>query len=158
MRFRRLTTEELENLEQDFVQFLAANQVTAKDWVELKENELDKAHQLIDTFSDIVFEKVFSKIEYLQHRAKDVIRVFYCQEDKITMTGLQITDPTKDLRNPGDLAILSNPSGVQGSVKVFQMEKKYTQERADEVFRMMYNDGCQPATKAMFDMLVDMHS
>lgn len=157
MRFRRLTTEELESLEQDFVQFLAANHITAKEWGGLKDNDPIRVEQLIETFSDIVLEKVFSKIQYLQHRTKDVIRVFHCQDDKIVMTGLQITDPTKDLTNPDDLEVLSNPQSINGSVKVFQMEKEYTEQRPDEVFRMMYKDGCQIAPQGMFEVLESMN-
>ncbi|WMX14275.1 MULTISPECIES: DUF6495 family protein [unclassified Aureispira] len=157
MRFRRLTNEELETLEEDFVQFLASNQITAKEWVSLKENHPAKVEELITLFSDIVLEKVFSKIDCLQHRTKDTIRVFYCQEDKITMTGLQINDPTKDLTNPEDLNVLANPNNLNGSVKVFQMDKAYAQDRADEVFSMLYKDGCQPASKSMFDALVKMY-
>ncbi|CAA6824619.1 MAG: Unknown protein [uncultured Aureispira sp.] len=157
MRFRRLTNEELETLEEDFVQFLAASHITAKEWVALKENNQDKVEELIGLFSDIVLEKVFSKMDCLQHRTKDTIRVFYCQEEKISMTGLQISDPSKDLTNPEDLAVLADPSSLKGSVKVFQIEKAYVQERADEVFSMLYKDGCQPASKSMFDALAKMY-
>jgi len=138
MRFRRLTNEELETLEEDFVQFLASNHITAKEWVGLKEKNQEKVEELIGLFSDIVLEKVFSKIDCLQHRTKDTIRVFYCQEDKITMTGLQISDSSKDLTNPEDLTILADPSSLKGSVKVFQVYKTYVQERADEVFFLEY--------------------
>ncbi|BDS15521.1 DUF6495 family protein [Aureispira anguillae] len=158
MRFRRLTTEELESLEEDFIQFLASNQITADEWVALKEKNAERVHELIELFSDIVLEKVFSNIECLQHRTKDTIRVFYCQADKITMTGLQITDPSKDLTNPEHLAILANPETLTGSVKVFQMDKAYEKERPDEVFSMMYKDGCQTASKSMFDALVKMYA
>lgn len=157
MRFRRLTKEELETLEEDFIQFLASNHVTAKDWTSYKENKPEKVEELIGLFSDIVLEKVFSKMDYLQHRTKDTIRVFHCQEDKISMTGLQITDPSKDLTNPADLAVLADPASLSGSVKVFQVDKEYAQERADEVFGMLYKDGCQPASKSMFDALVTMY-
>lgn len=157
MRFRRLTNEELETLEDDFVQFLASNHITAKEWVSLKENKVAKVEELIGLFSDIVLEKVFSKIDCLQHRTKDTIRVFYCQEDKITMTGLQINDPSKDLTNPEDLTVLADPNSLNGSVKVFQVDKTYSQDRSDEVFSMLYKDGCQPASKSMFDALVKMY-
>lgn len=157
MRFRRLTKEELEPLEGDFIQFLASNHITAREWLGLKENNQKKVEELIGLFSDIVLEKVFSKMDCLQHRTKDTIRVFYCQEDKITMTGLQISDPSKDLTNPADLNVLANPASLKGSVKVFQMDKAYGQERADEVFNMLYKDGCQPASKSMFDALVKMY-
>jgi cag pathogenicity island protein 24 len=157
MRFRRLTIEELDSLEEDFVQFLAASHITAKEWVSLKESLSEKVEELIDMFSDIVLEKVFSNIEYLQHRTKNTVRVFYCQEDQITMTGLQISDPNKDLTNPDHLAVLSNPNSIEGAVKVFQVNKAYATERPDEVFSMMYKDGCQTAPKGMFDVLVKMY-
>lgn len=157
MRFRRLTTEELTALEQEFIQFLASNQITAPEWEALKADEAEQVHQLIELFSDIVLEKVYSKVECLQHRTKDTVRVFQCAPDKITMTGLQISDPSKDLTNPADVALLSDPQQLQGAVKVFQMEKAYTQERVDEIFSMLYKDGCQPASKQMFDALVQMY-
>jgi len=157
MRFRRLTNEELEPLEEDFIQFLASSHITAKEWLGLKEKNEEKVEELIGLFSDIVLEKVFSKIDCLQHRTKDTIRVFYCQEDKIIMTGLQISDPNKDLTNPADLTVLENPASLDGSVKVFQVEKAYVKERADEVFSMLYKDGCQIASKSMFDALVKMY-
>ena len=158
MRFRTLTNEELKPLEEDFVKFLASNQITAKEWQALKEENSNKVHELIDLFSDIVLEKVFSTIEYLQHRTKDTIRVFYCQENKITMTGLQITDPSKDLTNAEDLIVLTDPSAIKGQVKVFQIDKKYAKQRPDEVYKMMYSDGCQPASKGMYDVLGKMYA
>lgn len=157
MRFRRLKKEELESLEQDFVQFLATHQITAQDWLRLRDEDSDKVYELIDIFSDIVLEKVYNQIEYLQHRTKDTIRVFHCQTDKITMTGLQISDATRDLTNPEDLALLSQPNGVKGSVKIFQLEKAYQEGRSDEVFQMMHRDGCQPASASMFSALMDMY-
>ncbi len=158
MRFRRLSKEELEPLEDDFIQFLAAHQITAQDWISLKEHNTPKVNELVDVFSDIVLEKVFSTIQYLQHRTKDTIRVFYCQEDKITMTGLQISDPNKDLTSAADLALLSQPSAIEGKVKLFQIDKVYTDKRADEVYSMMHKDGCRPAPKGMFEVLENMYS
>lgn len=158
MRFRRLTTEELTHLESDFVQFLASNQITAKDWIALKETDMNRVDELIDLFSDIVLEKVLGKIEYLQHRTKDTLRLFYCQEDKITMTALQITDPNKDLTNPADLATLAQPQNTQHPVKLFQLEKNYTENRADTVFEMIYRDGCQTASKEMYEALLMINS
>ncbi|MDC0231135.1 DUF6495 family protein [Aureispira] len=158
MRFRRLTEEELTPLKEDFIQFLASNQITAKEWIDMKAADSDKVHDLIDMFSEIVLEKVFGTLEYLQHRTKDTIRVFHCQENKITMTGLQITDPSKDLTNAKDLVVLSDPEAIQGKIKVFQMDKNYSQKRPDEVYGMMSKNGCQPAPKGMFDLLTKMYS
>ena len=48
MRFRKLTEEELETLEQDFIQFLASQQISAKDWLTMKADSMEKVHALID--------------------------------------------------------------------------------------------------------------
>lgn len=157
MRFRRLKKEELEALEQDFVQFLASNHITAKEWTALKESDQEKVQELIVVFSDLVLEKIYSKMDYLQHRSKDTVRVFHCQEDKIVMTGLQISDPNRDLTRPEDLAVLANASQLEGPVKIFQMEKAYAQNRAEEIFIMVEKDGCQPAPASMFNALIEMY-
>ncbi|MGZ4035866.1 MAG: DUF6495 family protein, partial [Bacteroidia bacterium] len=52
MKYKRLTREELQALEPEFIHFLAAAQVTGKDWEKMKENKLEVAEELIDAFSD----------------------------------------------------------------------------------------------------------
>ena len=59
MKYRRLNEAELKDLEQDFIRFLASNQVTADDWKKLKDSKSDQADGLIGLFSDQVFDKVY---------------------------------------------------------------------------------------------------
>ncbi|MEL7221363.1 MAG: DUF6495 family protein, partial [Bacteroidota bacterium] len=82
MKFRRLTLEELNELEQDFVQFLVANTVTGPDWERIKTEQPDKAESLIELFSDIVFEKIIKGVRYLEFKTMDDIKTFQCLEDK----------------------------------------------------------------------------
>jgi hypothetical protein len=56
MKYKRLTTEELKHLEKEFVNFLASAQITGSDWEKMKANEIEKAEELLDVFSDLVFE------------------------------------------------------------------------------------------------------
>lgn len=157
MRFRRLTKNELEKLEDDFITFLASQTITAKEWDLLKTNNPEKVHELLDVFSDIVLEKVFDKMQYLQHRTNDTIRVFKCDADVITMTGLHVNDSQVDLTRTEDLQRLTDPSNIRGMVNVFQMEKKYRSNKPDEIFQMMHQNGCQVASEDMFNSLVDMY-
>ena len=46
-KYRRLTLEELEELQKEFVDFLVINGITAEDWVKLKDNEVDKSELII---------------------------------------------------------------------------------------------------------------
>ena len=45
MKYRRLNESELKDLEQDFIRFLASNQITASDWEKLKGEETEKREE-----------------------------------------------------------------------------------------------------------------
>ena len=83
MKYRRLRQDELESLEKEFVRFLASNQVTAEDWEKLKAGALEKAEKLIEIFSDIVFEKILSDVEYMEFQTPRDIKTFHFEEVRI---------------------------------------------------------------------------
>lgn len=66
MKYRRLTKEEFEELHEEFIVFLSANTITGDDWKKMVSEDIQKAEQLMDMFSDIAFEKVLSKAEYVE--------------------------------------------------------------------------------------------
>ena len=61
MKFRVLTTEELEPLKDDFIKFLSANTITGEDWASIKKNKPEEAETLLEMFCDIVWEKSLEK-------------------------------------------------------------------------------------------------
>lgn len=139
MKFRRLNSEELQELETEFVQFLVANTITSEDWVKLKADEPAKADGLIDVFSDIVFEKVVTNIPYLEYRTPDDIKTFHCQEDKIVMNGLRMEgeaeiDLTTDLP-PAEMMKILQKADVK--LQIYTAEKAYLPDRSTELFRML---------------------
>lgn len=77
MSYRRLSTEELEALEQEFVHFLILNGVEAKDWLGLKEAQDNLVWQYIDQFSLMVWEKILKDIQYLDLIQEDSLSFFY---------------------------------------------------------------------------------
>lgn len=92
MKYRRLTQEELKDLEQDFINFLASNTVTSEDWVKIKKEFPDRAEKLIEMFSDIVIEKVLGNIEVLEARSKDTIQYVTMDKTAMKMVGIKILD------------------------------------------------------------------
>ena len=108
MKFRRLSTEELEILKDDFVKFLAANTVTASDWINIKANKPEETFELIDMFSDIVMEKVYSKVEYLENRSKDALLLFKFEGDLMMILGVNVEGQNIDFENI-DLENLQKP-------------------------------------------------
>lgn len=143
MKYRRLTSEELEELEQDFIRFLASNSITGEDWISMKKNSPDKSNELIDLFSDLIFERTLKKVEHLEFKTPNDIKLFHCMEDKIVMIGLFIeghsgidfTQPTAPDK------MLEQLRNSNAQLKLYQAEKQFSGQREMELFEMMEN-GC----------------
>ena len=69
MKYRRLTLEELKPLENEFIDFLVVNGVIADDWEQLLANDVEKSNQIIDAFSEVVFEGIMRKTQFLEFRS-----------------------------------------------------------------------------------------
>lgn len=139
MKYRRLTSAELQDLETEFVQFLVANTVTSEEWVQLKENEPEKAEQLIELFSDVVFEKVISGVEYLEVKSPRDLKTFHCQDDKIVLLGLRINGETQldFTQNPDPQQMMQQLQLSGAKLQLYSAEKGYQPNRNEELFRMM---------------------
>lgn len=154
MKYRRLNNSELEILEKRFVEFLAANTVTASDWEKIKRENVDKAENLIEIFSDIVFDETLEKLEYMQHRTASELRCFHCQESKMIMMGLLAKDAKgfdfREKLSPDQMMEAVKKTG--GKLQVFSAEKKYNGDRKQELFKMMQN-GCLISKGEVFKAL-----
>lgn len=140
MKYKRLTNEELAALEKEFINFLASAQITGSDWEKMKSTDLRKAEELIDVFSDLVYEKVMGKINYLEFRDNKTLNIFHFTEDKIMLVGLRVKENDKlDLmaENVFEQWTQNNTS----SVNVVKTEKKYMKDRGEEVFDLLQT-GC----------------
>ena len=143
MKYRRLSNDELKELEPEFVKFLASNHVTADDWVKMKEDNPKKVEGLIEVFSDIVFDKILKKVDYLEFKTPNDLKIFHCQPEKIVMMGLFIEgksdlDFTQTLQ-PNEMMEKFRTSGA--NLKLYSAEKAYKNGREAELFKMMEN-GC----------------
>lgn len=136
LKYRRLTHNELQILEQDFIQFLVTNGVMANDWELLKIEEPKKANELIDIFSDIVMEKALSKIEFLRKNDKTSIICIRFQADSMKIHGL-VADERSDIdftdNNAIQKAVINPPKGL----KVISDEQPYIKERNVDVYTFM---------------------
>jgi hypothetical protein len=145
MKYRRLTLEELNDMETEFVRFLVSNTVTADDWEKIKKENPERAEGLIEIFSDIVFDKVLEKVKYIEHRSRYDIKTFRCLEDKIELLGLKVSsvagiDFTQSQTLENMLAYLKYAPA--GSVQMYSAEKAYKDNNPKkEIFSMLENGG-----------------
>ena len=112
----------------------------AEEWEALNKNEVDKAVQLVEVFSDTVLQKVYEKIEYLEFRSQDNCMVFHFGEDKIELISIQ--------RKVNSSVDLSTVESIHDALKkqateltFFKSEKSYSKEREAEIHDMI-EQGC----------------
>lgn len=139
MKYRKLTKQELETLETEFIRFLASNTVTAADWEKIKKESPEKAENLIEMFSDIVIGQTLERITYLDIKRPKEVRSYYCQKDKIYMKGIFIDGETDQVFDTNEIPekMFSNLQNTNVDLKVFKAEREYKEIREMELFRLL---------------------
>ncbi len=150
-KYRLLTQAELHSLEKEFVEYLVINGITATDWVKMKENQPAEAEQVIELFSDVVFEGVLRKLAFLEHITPHHLRTFQCLPEKIVLVAMEAkADEKVDFTDPAfiKLAMTSPPA----SLKIYTTQKAYKSSRETELFEMTEN-GCLISDGKLFKTL-----
>lgn len=139
MKYRRLTIEELEELQPEFTTFLATHGIPAEDWVKMKGENPERCERLIEMFSDIVFDKILAGVEFLEHREAKIIRIFKFEKSKVIMNGLKIDGDTSiDFRKDQNSEQMNQLFRLSsGKLNIFTAQKEYKQDRSLEIFRLM---------------------
>lgn len=97
MEYARLTKEQLEELHQEFINFLATQSITADEWQEIKTTKPHVAEEEIDIFSDLVWENVLTKAKYLEHVSPNQMHLFQLGEDKMTLIAVKVNKEDVDI-------------------------------------------------------------
>jgi hypothetical protein len=97
MKYQRLSKEQLEELHVEFINFLATQSITAEEWSDIKENKPQVAEEEIDIFSDLVWEKVLTNAQYLEHFSKDQIHLFELQDSEMCLIAVKVNNDAIDI-------------------------------------------------------------
>lgn len=142
MKYRRFTSEELSLLEPDFVRYLALNGIPAAEWEQLKVSQSPKVEELIEQFSEAVFERTLQELSFLEFHSPKDIKTFHCQKEKIVLVGLTL-DGTKEnevftAENLADVLQKIQNGAIEA--RLYTSEKPYQNgDREAELFRMIEN-------------------
>ncbi len=147
-KYRALTTHELQELEKEFIEYLIVNGITAEDWVKIKEEQPDKAEDILLLFSDVVFEGVLRKVGFLEKRMTNELMVFQCLKDRMVLVGITSFSIDFTDQEKLDQAVSDPPDDA----KVYTTEKKYHGAREMEIFEMI-ESGCSISDGKLFKTL-----
>ncbi len=150
MKYRRLTSEELKSLEQEFITFLSSHQITAQEWEEYKATSPEAAEEMINLFSDIVFDKILSDITFLELRDDRGYRVFRFGPKNADMIWIQYenVNPSRDSE--------SIPENWQDNPDEFTIQtatKTYTEPPNEEKFSLLQAGAEVIKDSDLFDLI-----
>ena len=135
MKYRQLTKEQFESLHEEFSKFLATQGVDFNEWKKIKENQPSLAENELNLFSDIVWENVLNRTEYLEHFSKNTINLFECKEDKISRIVIKVHKEV-DLLTQNDYNWLLENYDTE-EVELLNGTKTYSSERNIEIFDLI---------------------
>lgn len=136
MKYTRLTREQLEEMHQEFINFLATQSITASEWDEIKQNKPDVAEEELDIFSDLVWEGVLNKVEYLEHFSKQQIFLFKIDSTHIKLVGIKVENEAVNVMTREGYQWLQN-NLLDDAVQLYTSTKAIGDDRNQDIFALI---------------------
>ena len=136
MRFKRLTKEQLEELHQEFINFLATQSITADEWTDIKKNKPEVAEEELDIFSDLIWEGVLSKVRYLENISASQMHLFELAEKEMKLISVKIMNPKVDLRTQEGFGWFKK-NWQSDFVDYLTASKAYTEDKNLDKFKLI---------------------
>ena len=136
MKYRRLTKEQFEELHQEFINFLATQSITGEEWTKIKTEQPKVAEEEMDIFSDLVWEGVLGKVEFLENIAPQHMYLFKIKEKTIALIGLKINSSSVDLTTREGFSWLRE-NLMSDEVELFDAEKEVVGEKNLNIFELI---------------------
>ena len=136
MKYARLTKEQFDELNQEFITFLATQTIDKAEWDTIKANQPEVAEQELDVFSDLIWEGVLSRAEYLEHFSKNHIFLFQCFETYIQSIVLKSLVPETNFLTTEGLQWLSDNMFTE-TIEIKTGKKVFPEERNASIFGLI---------------------
>lgn len=136
MKYTRLTKEQFDELHQEFINFLATQSIDKAEWDKIKEEQPEVAEQELDVFSDLIWEGVLTRAEYLEHFSKNYIFLFLCKETHVHSIVLKALNTEIDFLTKEGLQWLSDNMFTE-NVEMKVGNKEFTEERNASIFQLI---------------------
>lgn len=136
MKYTRLTKEQFEELHPEFVNFLAAQSIDKTEWDTIKSEKPEVAEQELDIFSDLIWEGVLTRAEYLEHFSRNHIFLFHCFDTGVKSIVLKSLVPEIDFLTKEGLQWLTD-NMFTDTIEMKVGKKDFTEERNFSIFSLI---------------------
>lgn len=145
MKYRLLTKEELEPLNEEFLKYLLVANVTPQLWEEIKEKDIETANKHIEIFSDMVLDKVLSDVSFIEIVLNDRIEVYQFLKEKAYFFGIE----NKEIGS-FDFTTQNLKEINLKQVHFFKGEKVFLEERELEIFKILQKENASISNGDLF--------
>lgn len=135
MKYRQLTKEQFVSLHHEFARFLASQKIDKNEWEQLKKEKPQVADEEMNVFSDVVWDDVLTRTEYLEHYSAKTVNLFKCNRLEIHRIVIKVNKDINLLEQEGFQWLLQNPTNE--NIEILQGTKAYSNERNTEIFDLI---------------------
>lgn len=136
MKYARLTKEQFEELHQEFINFLATQSIDKNEWDKIKAEQPHVVEQELDVFSDLIWEGVLTRAQYLEHFSKNYIFLFECNAAYMHSIVLKSLYPETDFLTKPGLQWLSD-NMFTDNVEMKIGKKPFVEGRNESLFNLI---------------------
>jgi hypothetical protein len=136
MKYSRLSKEQFEEMHTEFINFLSTQAIDKAEWDKIKVEQPEIAEQELDVFSDLVWEGVLTKTEYLEHFSKNHIFLFHCFDTYVKSIVLKSLVPETNFLTKEGLQWLSDNMFTE-TIEMKIGKKEFTEDRNQSLFELI---------------------
>lgn len=136
MKYARLTKEQFEEMHQEFINFLATQSITGEEWDKIKKEQPKVAEDEMDLFSDLVWEGVLNKVEYLEHFSPNQVFLFYISEVSINLIAIKVENESVDITTREGYHWLQT-NLMNEMVNIYTSSKVLSEDRNKDIFALI---------------------
>jgi len=136
MKYTRLSKEQFEELKQEFINFLATQSISAKEWEEIKQQKPEAAEEELDVFSDLIWEGVLEQVTYLEHFSPNQMYLFHVSQEEIDLIAVTVENKAIDITTREGYQWLQK-NIMEDSVNLFTSTKAISAERNKDIFALI---------------------
>ena len=151
MKYSRLSREHFESLHQEFALFLAAQSIDKTQWNQIKSDNLSLTDELMDLFSDMVWDQSLDKITYLENRSDYHLFLFKCENARIDLILIRVEKDCPSLMDKDYKQWLAKNLS-DSRVDIFESSRTFQETLKEEKFKLM-NQGAKVSDGETFEDL-----
>lgn len=136
LKYRRLTKQQLEELHPEFINFLATQSITGEEWKNIKGEKPQVAEDEVDVFSDLIWEGVLTKVDYLENISAQHMHLFHCAEKEMKLISVKVMNPEVDLTTSEGFGWFKK-NWQSDFVEYLTAAKIYTEDRNVDKFKLI---------------------